>query len=342
MMGGVHPTAEELERYRRRTAEPRALLAVDAHLATCERCFETVRAKNATVAIPRDDAHLTFEELAAYVDGSADAIDREAAQAHLAGCTTCRGEVDDLAQVRDAIAVGSRAERRGSWQWLAAAAVLIALILGGGWWFSRDARDGGPAVVQAAPSSTEVPAPRVAALVRPDVLTTLDGGAYVLRGPDDEKVFALRAPVGTVVLDDRPQFRWDAAEGATAYDIAIADAENGEIVATGSSPSPSWRPVAPLPRERTYTWQVTARVAGEDVVSPRADDAEALFRVASLQVVESLHGISDARARGIALANHGVLDGAEQELARSGAYGLLAEVRAWRAHGAPTTTNGAQ
>ena len=102
---GNHPDAEALDRYRRRTATPDELLATDAHLATCDECFHAVRAEHDSVELPSaGDKHLTYEELEAFVDGRADALDRELVTAHTAQCAQCAAELADVKATRDALA----------------------------------------------------------------------------------------------------------------------------------------------------------------------------------------------------------------------------------------------
>lgn len=102
-----HLDAAALDRYRRRLAPPGELLASDAHLATCDSCFDAVRAEIDTVELP--STHLTYEELEAFVDGRTDALDRELVAAHTTSCDLCRGELADLTAVRDG--KGTRAPR---------------------------------------------------------------------------------------------------------------------------------------------------------------------------------------------------------------------------------------
>lgn len=101
-----HPEAEELERYRGRTGSPAETLAVDAHIAQCDRCYEAVRAESDTIELPPADrdAHLSYDELEAFVDGRAEAVDRELIAAHAASCARCSSELTDLAATRDSLA----------------------------------------------------------------------------------------------------------------------------------------------------------------------------------------------------------------------------------------------
>ena len=316
-MNGMHPTAEQLDRYRRRTASPAETLEVDAHIATCDRCFARSSA----------DAHLTFDRLSAVADG------RESAPPHLALCAMCRRELEDLQRMREAVQEARSPRRR----WMLAAAAMLAI--GFATWvaFQPDApaqrragfsppRDGLKPVLRSAPPLE---------VQRPRILDTLVTEGAVLRGGESSASFALHAPVATVVLDDRPQLRW--ADAGSSYEITVIDLDSGTVAASGTSTTNEWRP-NPLQRGRTYAWQVAAQTPGGRVVAP-GRRGEARFHVAAQSSVAG----STPLERGIALASLGALDDAERELEAAGADALLAQVRAWRAQrGRPTTTNGAQ
>lgn len=312
-MTTMHPTADALDRYRRRTAAPAELLEVDAHIAACDRCYDAVRV-----------GHLTYEQAEAFVDGVRDA----GVQEHLATCAMCRGEVEDLAGMREVVGAAGRRPTRH--RWLAAAAVALVFAAVAVFVVRREEPAGRP-VARRVPAAT-------IALAKPAIVHTLVGQEPSLRSASGEGTFALHAPVATVVLDDRPVFRWEAVADAATYTVAIADAASGSVVATGSTSATSWRPEAPLPRGRTYTWQVAAKTAGASLVAPGPAAREALFHVGQPVVLPQ----TNARDRGIALANAGALDDAERELEAAGAADLLQQVRAWRQSARPTTTNGAQ
>lgn len=317
-MNGTHPTAEQLDLYRRRAASPAETVHVDTHIAACDRCFDAVRA----------DAHLTFEQLAALAD------DRAATDPHLTLCARCRGEVDDLRQMREAVRAETAPRR---WWPLAAAAVLAIAVAASLLLVRRD----GPALPRpttttlvaetAPPSSTSQPpdAPpqqQAVTLERPALLDTLVTERGVLRGTTSKRAFALIEPVATVVLEPQPRFRWTALDSASSYEVAVVDLDRGAVVASGTSKTPSWRPAAPLPRAKTYAWQVTAETKDGRVVAPGRGGAEARFHVARQSSVEGVTSLE----RGIALANVGALDEAERELRRAGAQELLDEIRSWR------------
>ena len=83
------------------------LLSIDAHLASCEECRTRILgptrlqvaagALNADIAAAGDEtAHLTYPDLAAYVDGKMDAVEFEIAKSHLEACPECVAEINDL------------------------------------------------------------------------------------------------------------------------------------------------------------------------------------------------------------------------------------------------------
>ena len=309
-MNGTHPTAEQLDRYRRRTGSPEETLEVDAHIAVCDRCFERLSA----------DAHLTFDQLVALAEG------RESSAPHLALCPMCRRELDDLQQVREAV----RGSRGTGVRWFLAAAAVIVLVAFAWMLLRRDAsaersagfsppRDGLKPVLRPA-----TPAQQAVVLERPRILDTLVTEAGVLRGSEARTTFALHAPVATVVLDDRPQFRWEGIKGA--YEVTVVDLDSGAVAASGKTSASSWRPGKPLPRNRTYAWQVAAQTSAGRVIAPGRAAAEARFHVAAQSAVDGATPLD----RGLALARLGALDDAERELEAARADALLEQVRSWR------------
>jgi hypothetical protein len=103
-----HLDAAALDRYRRRSAPPAELLEADAHIASCDLCYGAVRADVDAIDLPpARDAHLSYEELEAFVDGRADALDRELTAAHLEHCTLCGNELTDLTASREAMGLRS-------------------------------------------------------------------------------------------------------------------------------------------------------------------------------------------------------------------------------------------
>ncbi|HYR29443.1 MAG TPA: hypothetical protein VEU30_13315 [Thermoanaerobaculia bacterium] len=298
-------------------------------------------------------SHLTYEEMEAWLDGRADRIDRELAQGHLALCPRCAAELDDLGKVRESLAPKRR------W-WIAAAAAALGAILS--MTFLARSPEPEPLLTATQPLPPEVrptppqskPAETVRTLTKPAILATLAGAPRTLRGTSEWAKLQLKAPVATVVLDARPRFRWmvaNGANGAAEYTVAVADHETSADAASGSTTETWWRPGEPLARGRTYTWQVTVQSRDGRWTVPQPSDAEALFFVASPATVKKIEAVPAERhlERGIALAEHGILDDAERELEQAIKEGseeagaLLEEVQSWRAQPArPTATKGAQ
>lgn len=338
----THVTDEQLDRYRRRVAEPSELLLVDAHIASCDRCYALVRADpNVVLPAAEPDEHPEYEEIERYVDGTATAMERELIDAHAALCQDCRMELRDLTRVRDSMNVrpmpdrapGSLAKRPFR-LWAAAAMVVVALLTA---WllFGRrpiTVNDIPPQVATVATSEPPRPELPEVTLEKPVILASLVREGGVLRSGEPARTFRLEEPAGTVVLEDRPRFRWTAAPDATSYDVAVVNAERGNIAASGSTSSTGWQPPVALQRGRTYSWQVTAHVGETTVVAPGPSGAEALFHIAERE--EALP--ENAFDRGVALARLGVLDDAERELERAAQQGepraaaLLEQVRSWR------------
>lgn len=343
-MNSTHPTAEELDRYRRRAAPPAETLAVDAHVAACDRCHRQIRADvNAvTLAAEPEERHLHFDELEAVVDGCAGAEVR----LHAESCAPCGSEVADVRQMREAMERDRPAARRPLW-WAAAAAIAIVLVAGAWMWMrrSQSAPLPAPPVVRTEPTPEAAPRPEKIVLQRPAVLQSLIHEESVLRGATEAAPLELHRPVGTVVLEDRPRFRWSPLRGAKSYAIAVADAETGSVAASGATADTTWRATTPLRRGRTYMWQVTAQTDERALVSPAPSEPPALFRVGA---AAELSPQGSPLERGVALAEIGALDDAERELERAVAAGdpraadVLAQVRSWRQRALPTTTNGAQ
>jgi hypothetical protein len=103
-MAGEHISTETFEQYRERLLPADRLLLMDDHLAECEAC--RLQMGNALkLASPSDlllglDAepfeHPGYGQVAAYVDGQLDGVEREIVESHFACCTHCSTELQDL------------------------------------------------------------------------------------------------------------------------------------------------------------------------------------------------------------------------------------------------------
>jgi hypothetical protein len=154
----------------------------------------------------------------------------------------------------------------------------------------------------------------------PRTLAELIGKSSVLMGPADEgHPFALLGPVGTVVMSDRPTFRWRALDRANSYVVRIYDADFNEVVASPQLSANSWTVTRALERGRIYSWQVTARVGDKEVVSPVKPAPDARFMVLDQAKANEMAKAKSESADshltlGVLYAQAGLLDDAEREL----------------------------
>lgn len=152
----------------------------------------------------------------------------------------------------------------------------------------------------------------------PPLVARLVGARGPLLGPDDRTAFALSSPVGTVVEDDRPTFRWRALPGADSYSVGVFDADLTSVAESSPRRGTEWRVPKPLARDRTYTWQVTATKDGKEVLAPDAASPEARFHVLSGAEAEA---VAESRRKyagshlvlGVVYARAGLLEEAERE-----------------------------
>jgi hypothetical protein len=152
-------------------------------------------------------------------------------------------------------------------------------------------------------------------------------------------------PVGTVLMTDRPTFRWSPMEGASAYVVEVYDGQFNLVAASPQLTGRSWAAPA-LSRGKVYSWQVKAIKDGQEFTSPRPPAPQAKFRILDQSKASEL-----AKARRAYPSSHltlallyaeaGLLREAEQELralqkANPGseiARTLLSQVQALRRRG---------
>jgi anti-sigma factor RsiW len=103
-----HLSAEGIERYRQRRLSPAELLVAGDHLTRCEACqqrlaqahpvAEAVRSVRADLSAEAEaePAHLSYEQVAAHVDGELDEVDREIVEGHLELCPSCAARLEEL------------------------------------------------------------------------------------------------------------------------------------------------------------------------------------------------------------------------------------------------------
>ena len=182
-----------------------------------------------------------------------------------------------------------------------------------------------------------------AAIKKPDVLTDLKGREGVLRGNSAGETIKLLYPGNTVIVEDRPMFKWSPLKDASAYRVRVGDSNfHGAAKSEDlGSTTTEWRPSTPLKRGMVYTWIVTAVKDGVEI-SVASFEPEMKFKILdSERVTELDHLKTSSRshlALGVFYAREGMIAEAErefevlvQENPRSVvALKLLKEIQSWR------------
>jgi hypothetical protein len=160
-------------------------------------------------------------------------------------------------------------------------------------------------------------------LPRPDGVDLLRPAESPLMGdaPGAPDGFAVVSPVGSVVRSDRPTFRWTRLDGARAYEVTVATNDLEPVASSGETAATSWRPDAPLPRDRVLVWQVSAITGEGRVTVPAPPVPEARFRVISRAALDEVdRRLREARGSDlvalVVLTRAGLLDEAATRLER--------------------------
>jgi hypothetical protein len=282
----AHPTDEQLVRFVAAALPPDAALEVDDHLAICHDCRARAAALRPTdgarsalediVVADPVDAHLSDEDVQAYVDSTMDGADRHVADAHLAGCDVCARQIEEL---RSWAAPPARRAAWPSYAW--AASILLALLVPIGYWQWQGATPPEIAGVSALPAGLQARVREAVTAGRatlPATIAALAGQREVTMGPAaPAATFRVVAPLATAVATDRPTFRWEPVAGATEYTITIVDARGQRIASASAGTATTFTPASPLPGDGVYTWQVAARVGAGTVLAPAPPAPPARF-----------------------------------------------------------------
>jgi hypothetical protein len=137
--------------------------------------------------------------------------------------------------------------------------------------------------------------------------------------PDAANAFGPLMPLSAVVRSDRPTLRFAPHPKATGYVVSVYDLDLNPVASSPTLNTPEWTVDRPLPRGRTYLWQIEARTPGGRVTAPAPPAAEARFHVAGADEaakVESAVASGSHLAAGVALAEAGFLDEAEAHFER--------------------------
>ncbi len=144
------------------------------------------------------------------------------------------------------------------------------------------------------------------------------GGSALMSGSDEEKKFAVTAPVGKVLLTDRPTFRWSALPNATSYVIEIYDEQFNLVTASPPLSTTTWTMPQSLKRGALFAWQVKARQDGQEITSPHPPAPQAKFRLLTQakanEIAQARRSVGASHLTlGLLYAEAGLLDEAEAE-----------------------------
>jgi len=159
---------------------------------------------------------------------------------------------------------------------------------------------------------------RTQRIERSSQLQGLSRRSSSLMSSDNQKdQFSLLAPVGNVLLSDRPAFRWTTLGGATGYVVEVYDPQFKLVASSPELTGSSW--TTTVPRGNVYSWQVKALNDGQEITAPRPPAPQAKFRI-----IDQARANELARAKRTHASSHltlallyadaGLLKEAEQEL----------------------------
>ena len=227
-----HLTQIQIVNYGRHTLSAAELLSASGHMRDCEACrlkvekvldddemfyalkSEVFSASAETAASSAEQAHLTFERTAAYVDELLAGEELQVVKDHLIGCEQCVMAADDLRAFRNQVMPGLDREYRQppapattEYRWrrfvaavralsprssalVVSSALASLLMIAAGWliWQATERKGKNPKMAQSTPSTTT---PVVTPIVSP--IPTQEGSAMVIAQLNDG--------AGQVVLD---------------------------------------------------------------------------------------------------------------------------------------------
>jgi hypothetical protein len=180
---------------------------------------------------------------------------------------------------------------------------------------------------------------------KPESLNEIAGEQGAARGNNDRKSpFKLLRPGRSVIAEDQPVFEWQPVEGASNFEVQVADSRGREVANSGRLPASvtQWSPVTPLRRGVIYSWTVTAIVNGQTITSPAPTAPEMKFKILDVSKMRQLDQLKRRApshlAFGVFYAREGMLVEAEREFQAlvndnpdsQIAVNLLRAVQAWR------------
>lgn len=241
------------------------LLAADDHLAKCEQCreklgatvpvaeaWQTLRASLASES--QQPEHLSYEELAAYVDEKLSGVQREAVESHVEICRMCGAELQDLrafslelaatppeqSSEPSAPVAPQRSWRRWlvesltvRWPVLAGASALLLFVAGLFYFQFRDGRQKPPIIATVSPThAPSSPSPAVVEGGPPtDTIALNDGGGRVTLDQEGRLIAQQPLPPGY----ERMIKRALTTGRVETPDLAALNVKTGSLMGGGES-----------------------------------------------------------------------------------------------------------
>lgn len=151
-----------------------------------------------------------------------------------------------------------------------------------------------------------------------DLQSIKNQNGKLMNGGSEAVPFAIFAPVGKIILTDRPRFSWGKFEGAESYIVNVFDTNFNPVAKSPQISATAWQIDRPLPRGKIYLWQVTAIRNGEEIKSPVRPAPDAKFKILDAAKTGELTRLSQKYKNehlflGMMYANAGLLDEAERE-----------------------------
>jgi len=139
-----------------------------------------------------------------------------------------------------------------------------------------------------------------------------------LRGQVQEGASPLLSPVGTVVSNTTPTFRWTAVREADSYMVRVYDEALNLVESSPRVTITAWKSRLALQPGRIYSWQITAMSDAEEITPPLTSPILARFKVLDAPQRRQLEELNRTYPGahlllGVIAAHAGLLDDAEHQ-----------------------------
>lgn len=348
----THLDAETLSSYRAKRLPPATLLAVDEHLSACEECRDALVGHDGATAADSlidaltgsENAHLSYDTLEAWVDGTLSPREHRAASGHLQSCSRCVADLADLRNV--ATSMPRVAVARNGMSLRIAAVILLAILGVASWIAATRTHTSGPVPVTPAASLVTIQdgssvlqlqrdgsirgialSGAEAAAVRDaltngriDVaprVTALQRARGTLMGGTARNGFNVLSPIATMLRGTQPRFSWTQLGDGATYRVEVYDEGRNLALQSPALHDLTWTADRDLPRGHEYVWQVIATRGSERIVAPQPPAPEAHFGVVDAESAARLDAATHTGSHlvlALAYAREGVVDEARREL----------------------------